>query len=182
MEEKGFILWFTGLPGAGKTTIGRKVYEILKKNGYKVEMLDGDEVRKWLSPEAGFTKEDRERHLRRVIYVSKLLVRNGVIVIATFVSPYRKIREEARKNIDNFVEIYVKASLDTVIKRDPKGLYKRALKGEIKNMTGIDDPYEEPLNPELVIDTEKLTEEESVKLVFDKLHELGLIDKTKLKF
>ena len=178
--EKGFVLWFTGLPGSGKTTIGSRVYEILKKSGYKVEMLDGDEVRKWLSPEAGFTKEDRERHLRRVIYLSKLLARNGVIVIATFVSPYRAIREEARKNIENFIEIYVKASIDTVIKRDPKGLYKRALKGEIKHMTGIDDPYEEPLNPELVVDTEKLTVEESVKLVIDKLVEMGLIDKDKL--
>ena len=179
--EKGFVLWFTGIPGSGKTTIGRRVYEILKKNGFKVEMLDGDEVRKWLSPEAGFTREDRERHLRRVIYVSKLLARNGVIVVATFVSPYRSIREEARKNIDKFVEIYVKCSIDTAIKRDPKGLYKKALRGEIKHMTGIDDPYEEPTNPELIIDTEKLTVEESVKKVFEKLFELNLLNREDIK-
>jgi len=180
--EKGFVLWFTGLPGSGKTTIGSRVYEILKKNGFRVEMLDGDEVRKWLSPEAGFTREDRERHLRRVIYISKLLSRNDVIVIATFVSPYRSIREEARRNIENFIEIYVKCSIDTAIKRDPKGLYKRALKGEIKHMTGIDDPYEEPLSPEIVIDTEKLTVDESVNLVFDKLNDMGLIKKDELIF
>lgn len=174
--EKGFVLWLTGLPGAGKTTLGKKLYKILRNAGYKVEMLDGDEVRKWLSPEAGFTKEDRERHLRRVIYVCKLLSRNGVIVIATFVSPYRKIREEARKNIDNFIEVYVKCSVDTAIKRDPKGLYKRALSGEIKNMTGIDDPYEEPLNPDVVVDTEKLTVDEGVKLILDKLVQLRLIE------
>ncbi|MGQ4891987.1 MAG: adenylyl-sulfate kinase [Candidatus Njordarchaeia archaeon] len=174
--EKGFVLWFTGLPGAGKTTLGRKIYEILKEKGYKVEMLDGDEVRKWLSPEAGFTKEDRERHLRRVIYVSKLLARNGVIVIATFVSPYRAIREEARKNIKDFVEVFVKCSVDTAIKRDPKGLYKRALKGEIKNMTGIDDPYEEPINPEIVVDTERLSVEESIDLILGKLREMGYLE------
>jgi len=174
--EKGLVIWFTGIPGAGKTTIGKKVYDILKQKGYKVEMLDGDEVRKWLSPEAGFTKEDRERHLRRVIYVSKLLARNGVIVIATFVSPYRKIRNEARKEIKNFVEVYVKCSVETAIKRDPKGLYKRALKGEIKHMTGIDDPYEPPENPEIVIDTEKLSVGESVQLVLNKLKELGYLN------
>jgi len=173
--EKGCVIWLTGIPGAGKTTIARKLASILRSKGHKVEVLDGDEVRKWLSPEAGFTREDRERHLRRVMYVSHLLARNGVIVIAAFVSPYRKIREEARKLIGDFIEVYVKCSLETAIKRDPKGLYKRALKGEIKHFTGIDDPYEEPENPEIVIDTEKETIDESVNKLLRKLIEFGYI-------
>ena len=173
--EKGCVVWLTGLPGSGKTTIARILEKELRARGYKVELLDGDEVRKWLSPEAGFTREDRERHLRRVIYVSKLLARNGVIVLASFVSPYRSIRAEARRIIGDFIEVYVKCSLETVIKRDPKGLYARALRGEIKHMTGIDDPYEEPENPEVIVDTEKDPPEENAKKILQKLEELGYI-------
>jgi len=173
--EKGCVVWLTGLPGSGKTTIAKILEKELRARGYKVELLDGDEVRKWLSPEAGFTREDRERHLRRVIYVSKLLARNGVIVLASFVSPYRSIREEARRIIGDFIEVYVKCSLETVIKRDPKGLYARALRGEIKHMTGIDDPYEEPENPEVIVDTEKDPPEENAKKILQKLEELGYI-------
>ncbi|RLG62242.1 adenylyl-sulfate kinase [archaeon] len=173
--EKGCVVWLTGLPGSGKTTIAKILEKELRARGYKVELLDGDEVRKWLSPEAGFTREDRERHLRRVIYVSKLLARNGVIVLASFVSPYRSIRAEARRIIGDFIEVYVKCSLETVIKRDPKGLYARALRGEIKHMTGIDDPYEEPENPEVIVDTEKDPPEENAKKILQKLEELGYI-------
>ena len=173
--EKGCVVWLTGLPGSGKTTIARILEKELRARGYKVELLDGDEVRKWLSPEAGFTREDRERHLRRVIYVSKLLARNGVIVLASFVSPYRSIRAEARRIIGDFIEVYVKCSLETVIKIDPKGLYTRALRGEIKHMTGIDDPYEEPENPEVIVDTEKDPPEENAKKILQKLEELGYI-------
>ncbi len=173
--EKGCVVWLTGLPGSGKTTIARILEKKLRDMGYKVELLDGDEVRKWLSPEAGFTPEDRERHLKRVIYVSKLLARNGVIVLASFVSPYRRIRALAREIIGDFIEVYVKCSLDTVMKRDPKGLYARALRGEIKHMTGIDDPYEEPENPEVIADTENSTPEENAEKILEKLKELGYI-------
>ncbi len=179
--EKGFVVWFTGLPGSGKTTIARRLEKILKSMGYRVEVLDGDEVRKWLSPEAGFTREDRERHLRRVAYVSKLLARNGVIVLASFVSPYRSIRKEIRKIIEDeglkFVEVYVKCSLQECIRRDPKGLYKKALAGEIKNFTGISDVYEEPENPEVTVDTEHESVDECVRKVLDKLVEMGLVKK-----
>lgn len=174
--DKGCVIWLTGLPGSGKTTIARAVERELRKKGFRVEVLDGDEVRKWLSPQEGFTREDRERHLRRVVHVARLLARNGVIVLCSFVSPYRKIREEVREIIESedipFVEVYVKCSLEECIKRDPKGLYKRALKGEIKHMTGLDDPYEEPENPELTLDSEKLTVKESAKILVRKLEEL----------
>jgi len=178
-KEKGFVVWLTGLPASGKTTIARKLEEELRKRGLKVEVLDGDEVRRWLSPEAGFSREDRERHLKRVAYVSHLLARNGVVVIASFVSPYRKTREFARQLIRDFVEVYVKCSLDTCMKRDPKGLYRKALAGEIKDMTGVQDPYEEPLNPEVVVSSENESPDECVKLIFAKLLELGYIKEKK---
>mgnify|MGYP000474582671 CR=1 FL=1 len=169
--EKGFVIWLTGLPGSGKTTIARKLEKYFKEKGKRVEVLDGDEVRRWLSPEAGFSREDRERHLRRVGYVSKLLARNGVIVIASFVSPYRSIREEIRRILEKeglqFIEVYVKCSIQECMRRDPKGLYKKALAGEISNMTGIQDVYEEPLNPEVVIDTEKENPDKCVKKVLN---------------
>ncbi len=171
--DKGCVVWLTGIPGAGKTTLARKIASILRRKGYKVEVLDGDEVRKWLSPEAGFTREDRERHLRRVIYVSKLLARNGVIVLAAFVSPYRSIRRLAREIIGDFIEVYVKCSLETAIKRDPKGLYKKALRGEISHFTGIDDPYEEPENPEVIVDTDKESINEGVIKILRKMIEKG---------
>ena len=178
--DKGFVIWITGLPGSGKTTIARGVAEKLKEKGLKVELLDGDEVRKWLSPEAGFTREDRTRHLIRVAHVAKLLARNGVAVIASFVSPYRDVREKARQIVEGeglpFIEVYVECSLEECIRRDPKGLYKRALRGEIKHMTGIDDPYEPPENPEVKVNTEKSTTAENVEKVVDKLRELKIIN------
>ena len=164
---KGITLWFTGLPCSGKTTIANKVFEILKSKGLKVERLDGDILRTHISKGLGFSKEDRFENLRRAGFIAKLLTRNNVIVLASFVSPYREIRNELRKEIENFAEIYVKASKETCIKRDVKGMWKKAMNGEIKNFTGWDAPYEEPENPELVLDTEKETVEESVNKVME---------------
>jgi len=167
MEKKGLVLWFTGLPGSGKTTIVKNIETILKKQE-KVEVLDGDELRKWLSSDVGFDKEGRERHIKRVIKISEMLSRNGVTVLVALISPYRNIREEARHLLgESFKEIFVKCSLQTCIRRDPKGNYARALRGEIKEMTGIDDSYEEPLNPDLVINTEILSLQESIDLVLN---------------
>lgn len=174
-NQKGFTAWFTGLPCCGKTTIAKKVAEILKEKGYNVEHLDGDIVRKDLTSDLGFSKEDREENLRRVTFIAKILTRNNVIVLASFVSPYRKRREKSRKEIGNFVEIYVKCSVEECIHRDVKGMYKKALAGEIKEFTGVQDPYEEPENPELVLESDKESVDESVKKVMKKLEELGYI-------
>lgn len=151
----GLTIWFTGLPCSGKTTIAKKLLIKLKQAGYKVEHLDGDIVRQSLCKDLGFSKEDRRKNLERITFVSKLLTRNGVIVLATFVSPYRQVREWARGKIGNFVEVYCKCSVDECIKRDVKGMYAKAIKGEIKKFTGISDLYEEPENAEIVINTER---------------------------
>jgi len=156
------VVWLTGLPGSGKTTIARELEPELKKRGWCVEVLDGDEIRQNLSKGLGFSREDRETHLKRVTYVAKLLSRNGVAVIAAFISPYRNIREYARRETTNFLEVYVKCSVEGCARRDPKGLYKKASAGEIKNLTGPQDLYEEPTKPDLVIDTERLTVQQSV--------------------
>ena len=174
-EQKGFTAWFTGLPCCGKTTVADRVADILRKNGYKVERLDGDIVRKGLTSDLGFSKEDRDQNIKRVTFVSKLLTRNGVAVLATFVSPYRERRQKTREEIGEFIEIYTKCPVETCIERDVKGMYKKALSGEIKNFTGVDDPYEEPLDPELVINTDTETSEESVEKVLHKLNDLGYI-------
>ncbi|MGC8581246.1 MAG: adenylyl-sulfate kinase [Thermoplasmata archaeon] len=161
-QKNGVVLWFTGLPASGKTTLGKAVQSILRLNNIQVELLDGDEVRQGISFDLGFSKEDREKHAKRVVYISKLLERNGVFVIVTLISPYKETREYARKNLQNFVEIHVKAPVEVCIKRDPKGLYKKALSGEIHHFTGIDDPYEEPENPELIIETSKYSIDQCV--------------------
>ncbi len=173
--NKGFVVWLTGLSGSGKTTIGRVLQQLLRDKGYKVELLDGDEVRRNLSPELGFSKQDREIHAKRVVYISKLLARNGVIAIVSLISPYRSFRAYAREELKDFVEVYVKCSIDTCIKRDPKGLYKKALNGEIADMTGIQDPYEEPLNPEVIVDTDRQSIDECVNVVINTLLRLGYI-------
>jgi len=164
----------TGLPGSGKTTIARQLEPELRKLGWPVEVLDGDEIRQNLSKGLGFSREDRETHLKRVTYVAKLLSRNGIAVIAAFISPYRNIREYARKETTNFVEVFVKCSVEACAKRDPKGLYKKASAGQIKDLTGPQDLYEEPLQPDLVVDTEKLNLHESVDTILAKLEELGI--------
>ena len=156
-RPKGFVIWMTGLPGSGKSTLAniiKKKYET--EYGRFVEVLDGDEVRKGLSSDLGLSKNDREEHARRVSYLAKVLARNGVISIVALISPYAVSREKAMQVIgrENFVEVYVKASIATCEKRDPKGLYAKARRGEITNMTGIQDPYEEPQAPDIVLDTE----------------------------
>lgn len=174
-NQKGFTAWFTGLPCCGKTTIAKKVAVILKEKGYTVEHLDGDIVRKNLTNDLGFSKEDREENLRRVTFVAKLLTRNNVAVMATFVSPYKERRIKSRNEIGDFIEIYVKCPLEECIRRDVKGMYKKALNGEIRDFTGVQDPYEEPVNPELIIKSDKETVDESVTKVLKKLEELGYI-------
>jgi adenylylsulfate kinase len=177
--SKGFTLWFTGLSGAGKTTLTNALVPQLRARGVKIEVLDGDEVRTNLSKGLGFSKEDRDANIRRIGYVSRLLARNGVAVIAAAISPYREIRDEVRGAIEAdgavFVEVFVKASLDALVARDVKGLYKKALAGEIKQFTGVSDPYEEPLNPELVVFTDHETVEESAAKILAGLEELNLI-------
>jgi len=174
--RKGFVVWLTGIPGSGKSTIAKKLKEALESRGLCTEHLDGDEIRPWLSPKEGFSREDRIRHLRRVAFVSHLLARNGVIVIASFVSPYRETRDLARElNKGVFIEVYVKCPVEVAIERDPKGLYKKALKGEISNMTGIQDVYEPPHNPEVVVETDRESVDESVNKIIDYLERFGYI-------
>ena len=176
MEEKGFTIWFTGLSCSGKTTLSRVLEAELRKRGLtKIEVLDGDLIRTHLSKGLGFSKEDRDTNIKRIGFVCKLLSRNGVIAIAAAISPYRETRDYNRKEIGDFVEVYCRASLEVCIQRDVKGLYKKALAGEIKNYTGIDDPYEEPLNPEVVLETDRETPEESVKKIVRKLESLGYL-------
>jgi adenylylsulfate kinase len=175
-DEKGFTLWFTGLSGAGKTTISKRVAEELQARGSRLEILDGDVVRENLSKGLGFSKEDRDTNIRRIAFVADLLSRNGVPVITAAISPYREIRAEARELMgERFIEVFVKASVDTCIDRDPKGLYEKALKGEIKEFTGVSDPYEEPLDPELTLETETESPEESASKIISLLEVRQLI-------
>jgi adenylyl-sulfate kinase len=175
MQHKGFTLWFTGLSGAGKSTISEKIYKRLKNEGAKVELLDGDIVRTHLSKGLGFTKEDRDTNVRRIGFVSELLSRNGVIAVVAAISPYREVREELRGRIGNFVEVYVHCPVEVLAKRDVKGLYKKALAGEIGSFTGVSDPYEPPANPEVTVDSSKEPVEASVERVWSRLREMGLI-------
>ena len=174
-SQKGFTVWFTGLPCSGKTTIADRVAEVLRNNGHRVERLDGDTVRQGLTSDLGFTKEDRDENIKRVTFVSKLLTRNGVIILATFVSPYRERRKKTREEIGDFIEVYTRCPIEVCIARDVKGMFKKALAGEISNFTGIDDPYEEPDNPELIVDTDKKSIDESVQKVLNKLNKLSYI-------
>lgn len=173
--SKGVTVWFTGLPCSGKTTIADIVAEKLREQGLKVERLDGDIVRRGLTSDLGFGKEDRDENIKRVTFVAKLLTRNDVIVLATFVSPYIERRRKAREEIGEFMEVYVRCSLEECMRRDVKGMYRKALAGEITSFTGVDDPYEEPPNPELVLDTDKETVEESVQRVLEKMKSLGYL-------
>jgi adenylylsulfate kinase len=175
-DEKGFTLWFTGLSGAGKTTVSGIVEAQLLDRGSRVEVLDGDVVRENLSKGLGFSKEDRDTNIRRIAFVADLLSRNGVPVITAAISPYREIRDEARELMgDRFIEVFVKASVEVCAERDVKGLYEKAFKGEIKEFTGVSDPYEPPLNPELTLDTEHDSAEEDAAKVIAMLEERQLI-------
>ena len=171
---EGFTLWMTGLPGSGKSTLAGILRTRLEAQGVRVEVLDGDEVRKGLSRDLGLSREDREEHAWRVSFVSKLLSRNGVVSIVSLISPYRTSRESARQMVgpERFVEVYVKTSLAECERRDPKGLYKKARKGEITNMTGIQDPYEEPTDADIVVETEKGSPEQSADFVIGRLQKL----------
>jgi len=171
LGQKGMVLWFTGLSGSGKSTIAVEVEKELYRRGRASYRLDGDNLRFGLNKDLGFTAADRTENIRRIGEVAALFADAGLITLASFISPYRAGREAARQaaGVENFKEIYVKASVEACAERDPKGLYARAKKGEIENFTGISAPYEEPEEPELVVDTEKLSLEESVELV------LGLI-------
>src|ERR1044072_7886255 len=162
MQQKGFTLWFTGLSGAGKTTLARLVESELRERGHKVEVLDGDVIRTNLSKGLGFSKEDRDTNIRRIGFVCNLLTRNDVVAIAAAISPYSNVRDEVRRQIGSFVEVYVKCPIDVLAERDVKGLYKKALAGEIKNFTGVDDPYEAPLAAEVVVETDLEPPERSV--------------------
>lgn len=174
-SHKGFTLWFTGLSGAGKSTISGIIEKRLRAAGAKVEVLDGDVVRENLSKGLGFSKEDRDINIRRIGFVCELLSRNGVIAIVAAISPYRAVREEIRARIHNFIEIYVECPLEVVSDRDVKGLYKKAMAGEIPQFTGVSDPYEPPLNPEVVVHSASESPDESAVRVWTKLEELGLI-------
>ena len=175
-EHDGFTLWFTGLPCSGKSAVGDRVAAILEERGHRVERLDGDVVRQDLTRDLGFSKKDRDENIRRVTFVAKLLSRNGVAVLTSFISPYREMRDRARKETTNFVEVYAKCPLEACIERDVKGMYQKAIRGEIKEFTGISDPYEEPQSAEIVLETDKQTIDESVQKVLSRLAELGLLE------
>src|SRR5262245_13739783 len=175
VEHKGFTLWFTGMSGAGKSTISELLERRLRDAGAKVEVLDGDVVRTHLSKGLGFGKEDRDENIRRIGFVAELLSRHGVIVIVAAISPCRAVREEVRARIGNFVEVYVECPIDVLAERDVKGLYKRALAGEIPNFTGVSDPYEPPGSPEVTVNSSQETAEESVERIWATLERLGLV-------
>src|SRR5436305_3457996 len=172
----GFTIWFTGLSGSGKSTLSEVIEQRLKAHGRNVEVLDGDIVRTHLSKGLGFSREDRDTNIKRIGFVCGLLTRNGVVCISAAIAPYSEAREWARKEIGNFVEVYVKCPIEVCRQRDVKGLYKLVDEGKIKNFTGVDDPYEEPEHPELVVETDKETIEESVSRIFAKLIELGYLE------
>jgi adenylyl-sulfate kinase len=177
-SNKGFTLWFTGLPCSGKSTIAALLAPELERRGHGVEVLDGDVVRTHLCKGLGFSREDRDENIRRIGFVAKLVSRHGGIVITAAISPYRSIRDEVRASMENFVEVYVNTPLEVCIRRDVKGMYKKALAGELKHFTGIDDPYEPPLNPELVIQTDKETPGASSGRILAGLEQMGLIERT----
>ena len=175
MKRQGFTLWLTGLPSSGKSTLAGLLRNELEQHGFPVEVLDGDEVRQRLTKGLGFTKEDRDENISRIAYVSKLLTRVGAVAIAAAISPYREVRSRVRAEIGNFVEIHVNCSLAVCMKRDVKGMYAKAMRGEIKNFTGISDPYEPPLSPEIMVNTETESIEESLNTILARLVALGYL-------
>jgi adenylylsulfate kinase len=175
-RKEGVVIWFTGLSGAGKSTLAEHIAPKLRAQGKRVEILDGDVVRTNLSKGLGFSREDRDTNIARIAFVAHLLARNGVVVITAAISPFRETRDSARKLIGDFVEVHVAPPLEECIKRDVKGLYKKAIAGEIQQFTGISDPYEEPAAPELRIDTSTVSVEEGSARILSKLRELGYLD------
>ena len=175
MEQKGVTVWLTGMSGAGKTALAIPLEEKLRQRGLKVERLDGDIVRESLTRDLGFSKEDRDMNIERVTFVAKLLTRNGVAVLCSFISPYRAVRARVQEEVGNFVEVYCYAPLETLIERDVKGWYKKALAGEVKDFTGISAPYEEPEDPDVTIDSSTETIEESLDKILSTLERLGYV-------
>lgn len=175
MTQPGFVVWFTGLSGAGKSTLAEALAPVLRARGAPVEILDGDEVRTNLSKGLGFSKEDRDTNILRIGYVAKLLARNGVAVITAAISPYADIRNQVRAQVDQFIEVHVDCSIDELTRRDVKGLYAKALRGEIANFTGVSDPYEAPESPEVRVNSETQTEAESLAAILACLDQRGLI-------
>jgi len=177
-EQQGYTIWFTGLSGAGKSTLAELLYHELRRRDLKVELLDGDVVRTNLSKGLGFSKEDRDTNILRIGFVANLLSRNGVATIVSAISPYREARNECRALIRDFVEVFVHATVEECARRDVKGLYAKAMSGEIKGFTGVSDPYEPPQSPEIYIDTMSQSPDESLDLILDKLGEMGYLDET----
>jgi adenylylsulfate kinase len=178
-EREGFIVWFEGVPGAGKTSLSRETGARLRADGWPVEVLDGDEVRRMFSPELGFARKDRELHARRVSYVSRMLARNGVAVLVAMITPYETSRQAARAEVGTtrFTEVWLSCPLEICQRRDPKGIYRQSEQGLVKRMTGVDDPFEEPLNPDLVLDTSSDTVAVSAQKLYDHLRAEGLLDR-----
>ena len=170
LVHSGLTVWLTGLSGAGKSTIGNAVHRELMTEGYLTEILDGDVVREHLGKGLGFSREDRDENIRRIGFVAKLLTRNGVIVLVAAISPYRDLRDEVRSAVGRFLEVYVNAPLSTCERRDPKGLYRKARRGDLERFTGIDDPYEPPIRPEVECRTDRETIDESVSKVLSAIH------------
>ena len=175
LARRGFTLWLTGLPSSGKSTLAELVAKRLRTTGYPVELLDGDEVRLRLSKGLGFSKDDRDENIRRIAYVARLLTRVGAVAITAAISPYRDVREEARKEIGDFVEVYVKCPLDECVRRDVKGLYRKAIDGQIPRFTGISDPYEPPESPEVIVETDREAPEDSAETILRALRRLGYL-------
>lgn len=175
LQHQGFAVWLTGLSGAGKSTLAEHLAERLRRQGARVELLDGDAVRTNLSQGLGFSREDRDTNIRRIGFVAHLLARNGVIAIVAAISPYREVREEVKRRIGCFVEVHVDCAIDVLTLRDTKGLYKRALAGEIANFTGISDPYEPPMNPSVVVHSDRESIEESLDKIWRELEQRDLI-------
>ena len=174
-RSQGFTVWLTGLPGAGKSTLAKLLDDHLRQLGLPVALLDGDDVRKSLSKGLGFTREDREENIRRIAYVAKLISGVGGVTIVAAIAPYAQSRKEARGEIENFIEVFVKCPLQICMERDPKGLYAKAQRGEISHFTGISDPYEEPKNPEIIIETDTEQPEESLMKILSQLETLQLL-------
>ncbi len=174
-NSSGVAIWLTGMSGAGKTTLASYLHEEFVKKGMPVEMLDGDLVRQVLGKNLGFTLKDRLTNIEQVTFLANLLVKHGINVICSFITPYEISRKHSRSNIERYVEVYVKCPLDVLIERDPKGLYKKALSGEIKNFTGVSDPYEEPLNFDICVETSLQSEEESFNNILSWLEGNGYL-------
>jgi adenylyl-sulfate kinase len=173
--QGGFTVWFTGLSGSGKSTLAELLVDVLEQRGHRYELLDGDVVRTHLSKGLGFSKEDRDTNILRIGWVAERLTYHGAAVVCSAISPYREARDQVRRSIPTFVEVYVKCSVEECARRDVKGLYEKAFRGEITGFTGVDDPYEPPESPELVVDTERLSPEECLELLVAKLEELGYV-------